>query len=105
MWIILLESVMLSLGGGLVGWIAGHGIVAALSGVIEERTGVVIHFFDLAPSLSLEALGGNEALRNLAISSELLLIPGLIFLAVLVGFLPAISAYRTDVAEALSASP
>lgn len=86
MGIILLESVMLSLGGGLVGWIAGHGIVAGLSGVIEERTGVLIRFYDLTPP-------------------ELLLIPGLSVLAVLVGFLPALSAYRTDVAEALSASP
>jgi putative ABC transport system permease protein len=32
---------------------------------------------------------------------ELLLIPGLIVLAVAVGFLPALSAYRTDVARSL----
>ncbi len=38
------------------------------------------------------------------ISSEFLLIPGLILLAIIVGFLPAISAYRTDVARALSAN-
>jgi len=32
---------------------------------------------------------------------ELMLVPGLIVLAVLVGLLPAISAYRTDVARSL----
>ena len=36
---------------------------------------------------------------------ELILIPGLIVLAALAGYLPAMSAYRTDVAKALSASP
>ncbi|MDP7017280.1 MAG: ABC transporter permease [Pirellulaceae bacterium] len=35
------------------------------------------------------------------ISAELLLVPGLMLLAVVVGFFPAISAYRTDVAESL----
>ena len=33
------------------------------------------------------------------------LIPGLIVLAILVGFLPAVAAYRTDVARSLSANP
>jgi putative ABC transport system permease protein len=41
---------------------------------------------------------------NLGISAELLLIPGLIVLAVIVGLLPAIAAYRTDVAKALGGS-
>ena len=36
---------------------------------------------------------------------ELILIPGLIVLAALTGYLPAMSAYRTDVGKALSASP
>ena len=35
---------------------------------------------------------------------ELVLIPGLVVLASLVGFLPALSAYRTDVAKALAGS-
>jgi hypothetical protein len=34
-------------------------------------------------------------------SPEALLIPALIVLAVVVGFLPALSAYRTDVAKSL----
>jgi putative ABC transport system permease protein len=36
---------------------------------------------------------------------ELVIIPGLILLATLVGYLPALAAYRTDVAKALQASP
>lgn len=38
---------------------------------------------------------------NWEISSELLLVPALLLLAVLVGFLPAITAYNTDIGEAL----
>ena len=36
---------------------------------------------------------------------ELVIIPGLIVLALVVGYLPAMAAYRTDVAKALSAQP
>jgi putative ABC transport system permease protein len=35
----------------------------------------------------------------------LVIIPGLIVLASLVGYLPALAAYRTDVSKALSAAP
>ena len=34
-------------------------------------------------------------------AAELILIPGLILLATLVGYLPAVIAYRTDVAQSL----
>ena len=33
---------------------------------------------------------------------ELVLVPGLVVLASLVGFLPAVAAYRTDVAKSLA---
>ncbi|MEM8681373.1 MAG: ABC transporter permease, partial [Planctomycetota bacterium] len=103
MWIVLLESIILALGGGLLGWVAGHVLVAAASPWIELHTGVSIGLFDFAPGLNLaEVFGGS---KDLNVSSELLLIPALIVLAVLVGFLPAISAYKTDVGDALSASP
>jgi putative ABC transport system permease protein len=36
---------------------------------------------------------------------ELVLIPGLIVLASAVGYLPAMTAYRTDVARSLTATP
>jgi putative ABC transport system permease protein len=78
--IILLESVFLSLGGGLAGWLLAHGLNWLASPLIEAQTGVSIHFLDIQ-------------------LTEALLIPGLILLAVICGFLPALSAYRTDVAK------
>ena len=81
--IILLESIVLSLGGGVVGWVLAHTLAVAANPLIEARTGVTIGFFDI----------------NLA---EALLIPSLIVLAVLFGFFPAVSAYRTDVAKSLN---
>jgi putative ABC transport system permease protein len=86
MTIVLLESVLLSLGGGAAGWLLGRGLIAALSPVIVAQTGVSIGFAPLMPA-------------------ELLLIPGLILLAALVGYLPAMSAYRTDVARSLASAP
>jgi putative ABC transport system permease protein len=93
MTIVLLESLMLAVGGGIVGWAAGHGLMGLARPWIIDRLGVSVSMFDLAP-----------AVLNLGVSSELLLIPGLILLAVLVGLLPAISAYRTDVAKSLGSA-
>jgi putative ABC transport system permease protein len=82
--IILLESILLALGGGLFGMLVGHGLVAAMSSVIQEQSGVFISGLDFRPI-------------------ELILIPGLIVLATLVGYLPAMYAYKTDVAKSLMA--
>jgi putative ABC transport system permease protein len=90
MTIVLLESLMLAVGGGLIGWAGGHAAIALARPWILERTGVTVSVFDLAP-----------AVLDLGVSAELLLIPGLIVLAVLVGLLPGVAAYRTDVAKAL----
>jgi putative ABC transport system permease protein len=86
MLVILLESILLSLGGGLLGLMLGHGLIGLLSPMIVEQTGVTV---------------GLLQFRTL----ELILIPGLIVLASAVGYLPALSAYRTDVARSLTASP
>jgi putative ABC transport system permease protein len=86
MWVVLFESILLSLGGGLVGWILGHMLVGGLSPWISLQTGVQIGM------LKFDA-------------QELVIIPGLILLASLVGYLPALVAYRTDVSRALSAAP
>ena len=91
--IVLLESMVLSLVGGLMGIIGGHGLIAAFSGVIEDQTGVQIGFFELAPPLPIPVLN--------SISSEFLVIPGLVLLAIIVGFIPATSAYKTDVSKSL----
>ncbi|MEX1042673.1 MAG: FtsX-like permease family protein [Pirellulaceae bacterium] len=109
MGVILLESIILSVGGGLAGWLGGHLILAAASPAIEERTGVAIGPFDLAPlprtlEVKVPEVIIESALGGL-LSLELVIIPALLLLAVIVGFLPAYTAYRTDVAEALSNSP
>lgn len=82
MLVILFESILLSLGGGLFGVLLGHSLVGMLSGVIVAETGIHVGFFSFQPI-------------------ELILIPGLIVLASAVGYLPAVVAYRTDVAESL----
>jgi putative ABC transport system permease protein len=84
--IMLLESILLALGGGFLGWLVGHAILSGLTPWLTEWTGVTF------PPLHFTG-------------AELLLIPGIIALASLVGFLPAWSAYRTDVAKALTANP
>ena len=47
--IVLMEAILLSLAGAGLGFLAGHGIIAGAGGVIEEKTGVRIGFFDFAP--------------------------------------------------------
>ena len=84
--VILLESILLSLGGGVAGWVLGHGLIGVLGPAISAQTGVSIGFLHF-------------------VNLELALIPGLIVLASLVGYLPAMAAYRTDVAKSLSATP
>lgn len=84
--IILIESILLSLGGGLLGMLLGHGLVAVLGPTIADQTGVLVSALDFQ-------------------IVELILIPGLIALATAVGYLPAVAAYRTDVARALIEAP
>lgn len=80
--LILLESILLCLLGGLSGLILGHGLVFVAAPIIEARSGLLINPLAFSPA-------------------ELIVIPVLIAMASLVGFLPAMTAYRTDVAEAL----
>lgn len=103
--IVLLEAIMLALGGGLVGWAGGHLLIAAANPWIEAQTGVAISPFDMAPPVDLLAYLSSNPIIKLEVSTEWILVPGLILLAIVVGFLPALSAYRTDVAAALTANP
>jgi putative ABC transport system permease protein len=82
MTIILLEAVLLSLLGGGAGWIGAHVLNAVFSGHIENETGVSIGLLSF-------------------VLAELFIVPGLLLLSVVVGILPALSAYRTDVARSL----
>ena len=84
--IILMESILLSLMGGAMGLLLGHGAIWLCSPMIADWTGVVIGLFQFQ-------------------LPELILIPGLVVLASAVGYLPAMSAYRTDVAKSLITTP
>lgn len=84
--IILLESILLSMMGGAMGLLVGHSAIYACSPMIADWTGVVVGLWQFQ-------LG------------ELILIPGLVVLASAVGYLPALSAYRTDVAKSLITTP
>ena len=86
---------ILSVSGGVFGFLIGHGLIALSSPFVEARTGVGMGFFDFAPPLPIPIAYLNQ------VSPELLLIPGLVLLAAIVGFIPAYSAYRTDVAQSL----
>lgn len=81
--IILGESLLLCLGGGILGLFMGHGLVVVAAPFIESQAGILVDpwSFDVM---------------------ELVLFPILIGMATLVGFLPGLTAYRTDVAESLS---
>lgn len=82
MGIILAESILLSLLGGLAGVLLGHAVLGIVGPYVEEHTGVALRFWDFN-------------------WKESLLIPGLVIFASLVGFLPALTAYRTDVGRIL----
>ena len=65
--VVLLEAVILSLGGGLLGWLTGHSLIAVASPLIEAETGVTIGLFDLAPAVNLLAYltrGADNKLGN-----------------------------------------
>jgi putative ABC transport system permease protein len=103
LWIILFESMILSLGGGVMGWLLGHTACLAASPWVEERTGVIVGFFSFEPSVQVfELLGLSSRIPwSLHVPLELVLVPALLLLAVIVGLWPGISAYRTDVARSL----
>ena len=110
--VVLLESIILSMGGGFMGWVGGHALITAAAPRIEAETGVTIGPFDMAPPVNLLALVSDDPIylngqkfEEINVSTEWILIPGLMILAVLVGFLPALAAYRTDVADALTSNP
>jgi putative ABC transport system permease protein len=102
--IILAEAVILSLGGGLLGVVAGHTLNALVSQRVEDQTGVTIGFLTFAPGPRLSELlqYGGSLPWDPSISLELVIIPGMVVLAALAGFVPALVAYRTDVSRSLA---
>ena len=82
--IVVAESAVLCLGGGIMGWLLGHGIAILAAPAVSARTGLLLNPWSINPM-------------------EFVLFPVLLVLAILVGFLPAMTAYRTNVADALNA--
>ncbi|MDP1796005.1 MAG: ABC transporter permease [Planctomycetaceae bacterium] len=83
--IVLAESILLCGGGGLIGLLLGHGLVFLTAPLVEARSGIIMNPWAFEPT-------------------EVALLPGLLILATLAGFLPGLLAYRTDVADALQNS-
>jgi putative ABC transport system permease protein len=81
--IILAESILLCFGGGILGILLGHGLVFAAAPIVQEQSGVLVNPFAFEPI-------------------EFVLLPALIGLASLIGIVPGLAAYRTDVARALA---
>jgi putative ABC transport system permease protein len=81
--IILAESTVLCIGGGLMGWLIGHGLSVVFAPYVSAQTGLLLDGWALNPM-------------------EFVLFPVLLVFGALVGFLPAMTAYRTDVADALT---
>ncbi|MFT5300365.1 MAG: putative ABC transport system permease protein [Mariniblastus sp.] len=104
MMIILCEAILLAFAGGMLGWIAGHGLNVALGPIVESRTGVPLSFLSFAPAVPVTEMTAGfipASIGSFGISPEFLIIPSLMLLAVVVGIYPAISAYRTDVSKSL----
>ncbi len=82
--IILFESLLIAVIGGMLGWLLAHGAIWGSAGYIEAQTGV-------RPSLFSTS------------TYELLVLPLVLVLALLAGLVPALAAYRTDVGSNLAA--
>ena len=78
---VLIEAVLLAVGGGVAGWVLGHLLVAAIGPLITSNAGVSAGLFSSSPA------------------AEALLVPFLVGLAIAAALLPAVAAYRTDVAK------
>jgi putative ABC transport system permease protein len=81
--IILGESLLLCLLGGLMGLALGHALVFVAAPVVEAKAGVILNPLSFDPW-------------------ELLILPGLVVLGLIAGLIPGNAAYKTDVAGALA---
>ncbi|MDD9960585.1 MAG: ABC transporter permease [Gammaproteobacteria bacterium] len=83
LWAMLLEGLLLSMFGVALGFLAGHGAMELLGGWLESTRGVALTGWTWIPS-------------------ETVLLFGLFGVGVLAAALPAVQAYRTDVARTLA---
>ena len=96
--VVMLESLLLALCGGAAGFILGHLLIGAAGPYVFDQTGVEIGVLQF-PMAEIPFMEGV-----LVVPIELILLPGLVLLAGLVGYFPARAAYKTDVSRALSSS-
>jgi putative ABC transport system permease protein len=107
MGIVLIESILLALGGGLLGFLSGHSFILLMAPFVEEQTGVRLGFWHWEPSIAdlISLLGesfiGNDNPLWMKAPAETVLVPLLLLIATFVGLIPAFAAYRTDVAKSL----
>lgn len=98
--VVMLESLLLALGGGITGFLLGHLLVGVANPYVIDRTGIELGFLQFPTfEIPLRSMGLDG---DLIVPIELVLIPGLILVAGLVGYFPARAAYKTDVSRALS---
>jgi putative ABC transport system permease protein len=83
--IVMLEAAVLALFGAIGGIVLGHLLTAVAGGAISARSGVPISAFAFHPQ-------------------ELAVVAGVLVLGAVAGILPALKAYRTDIADGLSPS-
>ena len=83
LWVLLLEGLLLSAFGVALGFLAGHGAMELLGGWLESTRGVALTGWTWMPS-------------------ETVLLLGLFGVGLLAAALPAVQAYRTDVARTLA---
>ena len=83
LWVLLLEGLLLSVFGVVLGFLAGHGVMELLGGWLESTRGVALTGWTWIPS-------------------ETILLLGLLGVGLLSAALPAVQAYRTDVARTLA---
>ncbi len=81
--VIVAESILLCAGGGIAGLLLGHGLVFIAGPIVEARSDILIDpwYFE---------------------GHEILILPALLVLAIIVGLVPGLTAYRADVAKGLS---
>ncbi|WP_404310148.1 ABC transporter permease [Neorhodopirellula lusitana] len=82
--VILFESFIIAVVGGIAGWILAHAAILAAGTFIEQQTGVQVGLFSVS-------------------QFEWLLLPFVALLSLIAGIVPAWAAYRTDVGSNLSA--
>ena len=80
--VIVLESATIAIMGAVIGFAVYTGIMFAAEGILRNEIGVTLHPFEQHPVMVIVPVG-------------------LVMLGVVVGIIPALKAYRTEVAENL----